>query len=46
MKILKEVCVENLAEALEAEKRGADRIELCDNLSFGGTTHSLSLLHI
>lgn len=40
MKILKEVCVENLAEALEAEKRGADRIELCDNLSFGGTTQS------
>ena len=40
MKILKEVCVENLTEALEAEKRGADRIELCDNLSFGGTTQS------
>ena len=46
MKILKEVCVEKLAEALEAEKRGADRIERCDNLSFGGTTQSLSLIHI
>lgn len=38
--MIKEVCVENLIEALEAEKRGADRIELCDNLSFGGTTQS------
>ena len=40
MKILKEVCVESFKEALEAEKRGADRIELCENLSVGGTTPS------
>lgn len=40
MKVLKEVCVESFLEALEAEKKGADRIELCDNLSFGGTTQS------
>ena len=41
MKTLKEACVESFFEAKEAEKRGADRIELCDNLSMGGTTQSL-----
>ena len=40
MKTLKEACVESFFEAKEAEKRGADRIELCDNLSMGGTTPS------
>lgn len=40
MKIIKEACVESLAEVLSAEKRGADRIELCDNLAVGGTTQS------
>ena len=40
MRILKEACVESFFEAKEAEKRGADRIELCDNLSMGGTTPS------
>lgn len=38
--MIKEACVESLTEALEAEKRGADRIELCDNLAVGGTTPS------
>lgn len=38
--MIKEACVESLTEALEAEKRGADRIELCDNLAVGGTTAS------
>lgn len=38
--MLIEVCVESLIEAIEAEKRGANRIELCDNLSKGGTTPS------
>ena len=38
--MIKEACVESLTEALEAEKRGADRIELCDNLTAGGTTPS------
>ena len=31
---------ESFSEALAAEKRGADRIELCDNLYLGGTTPS------
>ncbi|MBU8686803.1 copper homeostasis protein CutC [Priestia megaterium] len=39
MKYIKEACVEGY-EAKKAEKLGADRIELCDNLSQGGTTPS------
>jgi len=38
--MIKEACVENLSEALLAQERGADRIELCDNLAVGGTTPS------
>ncbi|WP_300329342.1 copper homeostasis protein CutC [Fusobacterium sp.] len=38
--MIKEACVESFSEAVIAEKRGADRIELCDNLSEGGTTPS------
>lgn len=40
MKVLKEVCVESFTDALKAQERGADRIELCENLSMGGTTPS------
>jgi len=35
-----EACVGNYEEAISAGKRGADRIELCDNLIEGGTTPS------
>ncbi|MGL4741586.1 MAG: copper homeostasis protein CutC [Sarcina sp.] len=35
-----EVCVGNYNEAIIASKKGADRIELCDNLMEGGTTPS------
>ena len=35
-----EVCVGNYKEAVLAAKRGADRIELCDNLLEDGTTPS------
>jgi copper homeostasis protein len=35
---LVEAAVETLDSALAAERAGADRIELCDNLSEGGTT--------
>ena len=35
-----EVCVGNYIEAIMANKKGADRIELCDNLYDGGTTPS------
>ncbi|MCM3640954.1 copper homeostasis protein CutC [Priestia aryabhattai] len=40
MKYIKEACVEGYEQAKKAEKLGADRIELCDNLSQGGTTPS------
>ena len=35
-----EACVGNYADAIKAEKLGANRIELCDNLSEDGTTPS------
>ncbi|WP_416825503.1 copper homeostasis protein CutC [Ectobacillus polymachus] len=38
--MLKEVCVENFTVVPEAILKGAERIELCDNLSVGGTTVS------
>jgi copper homeostasis protein len=38
--ILKEVCVGNYSEARRAILNQADRVELCDNLSEGGTTPS------
>ncbi len=40
MSPLKEVCVESFDEALKAVNSGADRIELCENLTVGGTTPS------
>ncbi len=39
-----EACVENLSEALIAGERGADRIELCENLAVGGTTPSFGTI--
>lgn len=38
--MIKEFCAGSFSEALAAEKRGANRIELCDNLNEGGTTQS------
>lgn len=41
---IKEACVDSLKQALQAEKNGANRIELCDRLDLGGTTPSESLI--
>lgn len=38
--MIKEACIESFEEAVSAEKRGANRIELCANLDIGGTTPS------
>jgi len=41
-----EICCANVASAINAEKAGADRIELCDNLWEGGTTPSFGMLKV
>jgi len=41
---LLEICVETLDAALAAERGGADRIELCGDLSVGGVTPSAALM--
>lgn len=39
-----EICVDDLAGVLTAERAGADRVELCANLVEGGTTPSPGML--
>lgn len=41
-----EACVGNYIEAIEAEERGANRIELCDNLMQDGTTPSYGTIKL
>jgi copper homeostasis protein len=44
--VVLEACVDTLASALNAERGGADRIELCDNLGDAGTTPSHGTLRL
>lgn len=44
MQIIKEVCVDSLDDAINAEKNGANRIELCGRLDLDGLTPSKDLI--
>lgn len=44
MAYLKEACVETLEQAIAAEKKGADRLELCADLQLDGLTPSEKLI--
>jgi len=44
MNVLVEACVDSVASAVAAERGGAGRLELCDNLFDGGTTPSAGMI--
>lgn len=46
MKRLLEICTDSVESGIIAERAGADRLELCDNLYEGGTTPGLGTIRI
>ena len=44
MKYTLEICANSIRSALAAQRGGADRIELCDNMAEGGTTPSAGMI--
>ena len=44
LNIIKEACVGSLQQSLNAEKNGANRLELCGDLSVGGITPDFTLI--
>jgi len=46
MRIKLEIMAASIESALSAQKGGADRVELCDNFSVGGTTPSPGLIQL
>ena len=44
--MVREKCIGSFLEALEAQELGAERVELCDNLTEGGTTPSYGTINM
>ena len=44
--MLLECCVDSVESALEADRGGADRLELCGNLMLGGTTPDINMFYL